>query len=82
MLYTPEICDGVYFVGVKDFNRRIFDALIPLPRGTSYNSYLVTGTEKNALIDTVNILSNSYQIFGVMASGVVGVTVCRKFKYM
>ncbi|MEM2126833.1 MAG: FprA family A-type flavoprotein [Candidatus Bathyarchaeia archaeon] len=54
MLYTPEICDGVYFVGVKDFNRRIFDALIPLPRGTSYNSYLVTGTEKNALIDTVN----------------------------
>ncbi|MEM2996384.1 MAG: FprA family A-type flavoprotein [Candidatus Bathyarchaeia archaeon] len=55
MLYTPEICDGVYFVGVKDFNRRIFDALIPLPRGTSYNSYLVTGTEKNALIDTVNL---------------------------
>ncbi|AIY85666.1 MULTISPECIES: FprA family A-type flavoprotein [unclassified Thermotoga] len=49
-----EICDGVYWVGVKDWNRRIFDALIPLPHGTSYNSYLVKGTEKVALIDTVN----------------------------
>ncbi|MEM3028124.1 MAG: FprA family A-type flavoprotein, partial [Candidatus Bathyarchaeia archaeon] len=29
---------GVYWVGVKDRNRRLFDALIPLPRGTSYNA--------------------------------------------
>ncbi|HSO25899.1 MAG TPA: FprA family A-type flavoprotein, partial [Methanobacteriaceae archaeon] len=33
---------------------QLFDELIPLPQGTSYNSYLVEGTEKNALIDTVD----------------------------
>lgn len=49
-----EISSGVYWVGVKDWNRRIFDALIPLPKGTSYNAYLVLGSESCALIDTVN----------------------------
>jgi len=48
------ISENVFSVGVKDWNRRLFDALIPLPKGTSYNSYLVKGSDKNALIDTVN----------------------------
>jgi flavorubredoxin len=51
---VPEISEGVFWVGTKDFNRRIFDALIPLPQGTSYNAYLVKGKEKTALVDTVN----------------------------
>ena len=51
---VPEISEGVYCVGVKDWNRRLFDALIPLPQGTTYNAYLVKGKEKTALIDTVN----------------------------
>ena len=50
----PEIARNVFWVGVKDWNRRMFDALIPLPQGTSYNAYLVKGEEKTALIDTVN----------------------------
>jgi flavorubredoxin len=41
-------------VGVKHHNRRLFDALIPLPYGTSYNAYLILGSKKTALIDTVN----------------------------
>ncbi|MEM3407122.1 MAG: FprA family A-type flavoprotein, partial [Nitrososphaerota archaeon] len=45
---------NVYWVGVRDWNRRIFDALIPLPNGTSYNAYLIIGKDKKALIDTVN----------------------------
>jgi len=49
-----KLFDGVYWVGVKDWNRRLFDAFIPLPQGTSYNSYLILGNEKKALIDTVN----------------------------
>ena len=53
-LSTPEIKEGVYYVGVRDWNRRLFDALIPLPQGTTYNSYLIKGKEKTALIDTVN----------------------------
>jgi flavorubredoxin len=51
---TPMIKDGVYYVGVRDWNRRLFDALIPLPQGTTYNAYLIKGEDKIALIDTVN----------------------------
>ncbi len=51
---VPEISEGVHWVGVKDWNRRVFDALIPLPQGTTYNAYLVQGEVKTALIDTVN----------------------------
>jgi len=40
-------------VGSIDWDRRLFDKLIPLPQGTSYNSYLIKGSEKTALIDTV-----------------------------
>ncbi len=49
-----EIKRNVYFVGAVDWDRRLFDSLIPLPDGTSYNSYLITGSEKTALIDTVD----------------------------
>jgi flavorubredoxin len=51
---TIKISEGIYWVGAKDWNRRLFDALIPLPRGTTYNSYLIIGENKKALIDTVN----------------------------
>ena len=52
--YLPELAKDVFWVGVKDWNRKIFDSLIPLPQGTTYNSYLVKGKDKLALIDTVN----------------------------
>ncbi len=53
-MVSREIVKGVHWVGAIDFDRRIFDELIPLPDGTSYNSYLVHGSEKTALIDTVD----------------------------
>jgi len=49
-----EIKTNVYWVGAIDRDRRLFDALIPLPDGTSYNAYLVQGSQKVALIDTVD----------------------------
>ncbi|HRU38320.1 MAG TPA: FprA family A-type flavoprotein [Candidatus Goldiibacteriota bacterium] len=49
-----EITKGVYFVGAMHWDRRLFDELIPLPDGTSYNSYIVRGSEKTALIDAVD----------------------------
>jgi len=45
---------GVFSVGAKHWDRRLFDELIPLPAGTTYNAYLVRGSEKTALIDTVD----------------------------
>jgi flavorubredoxin len=48
-----EIKPKIYWVGAVDWDRRLFDALIPLPDGTSYNSYIIQGSEKTVLIDTV-----------------------------
>ena len=49
-----QIKPGIDAVGAIDWDRRLFDSLIPLPDGTSYNSYLIRGSEKTALIDTVD----------------------------
>lgn len=48
-----EIKPGVYAVGSIDWDRQLFDELIPLPDGTTYNAYVVK-SEKTALIDTVD----------------------------
>ena len=48
-----EIKNNVYYCGLNDRDRRIFDELIPLEHGTTYNSYLVKGSEKTAIIDTM-----------------------------
>ena len=48
-----EIKNSVYYCGLNDCERKIFDELIPLEHGTTYNSYLVKGSEKIALIDTM-----------------------------
>ena len=48
------LADNVYAVGVQHWDRRLFDELVPLPHGTSYNSYFVKGSEKTALLDTVD----------------------------
>ncbi len=58
-----EIKPGIYSVGAVDWDRRLFDALIPLPDGTSYNSYLVKGSQKIALIDTVDPVMD-YMLIG------------------
>lgn len=49
-----QIKTDIYSVGAIDWDRRLFDELIPLPDGTSYNAYLIKGNEKTALIDTVD----------------------------
>ena len=48
-----EIKNNIFYCGLNDCDRRIFDELIPLEHGTSYNSYLVKGSEKTAIIDTM-----------------------------
>jgi flavorubredoxin len=49
-----KITNGVFAVGAQDWHRKLFDEIIPLPDGTSYNSYLIQGKDKTALIDTVD----------------------------
>lgn len=52
-LLHNEIVKGVFEVGSKHWDRELFDELIPLPDGTSYNAYLVKAGDKIVLIDTV-----------------------------
>ena len=48
-----KIKDRIYWMGYVDWDTRLFDSLIPLPDGTSYNAFLIEGSEKTVLIDTV-----------------------------
>lgn len=47
-----KISERLYYVGVNDEDKVLFEGLWPLPFGVSYNSYIVSD-EKTALIDTV-----------------------------
>ena len=49
-----QIVPNVFLAGAVDWDRRLFDSLIPLPDGTSYNAYFVRGNRGCALIDTVD----------------------------
>jgi flavorubredoxin len=53
-MQAREIKPNIYWVGAVDWDRRFFEELTPLPDGTSYNSYLIKGSEKTVLIDTVD----------------------------
>lgn len=49
-----NITENIYYVGVNDRNKSLFEGLWPLPNGVSYNSYLIDD-EKVCLIDTVEV---------------------------
>ncbi len=49
-----KIKDRIYWMGSVDWDSRLFDSLIPLPDGTSYNVYLIEGSEKTVLLDAVD----------------------------
>jgi flavorubredoxin len=51
---AKKITDHVEWMGAVDWDRKLFDALIPLPDGTSYNAYLVKGKDKTVLLDAVD----------------------------
>ena len=52
MCDMKQISDKIFYVGVNDDDKVLFEGLWPLPAGVSYNSYIVAD-EKVALIDTV-----------------------------
>ena len=50
---TRKVTDNIYWVGGNDRRLALFENLFPIPRGVSYNSYLIMD-EKTALMDTVD----------------------------
>lgn len=53
-MHKRQIAKNIYWLGAVDWDRRLFDSLIPLPDGTTYNAYLIEGSEKTVLIDAVD----------------------------
>lgn len=53
-----SIADSIYYVGVNDRQKTLFENYIPIPCGVSYNSYLIMD-EKITLIDTVDVTAAS-----------------------
>jgi flavorubredoxin len=64
-----QLRPNIYAVGAIDWDRRLFDELIPLPDGTSYNAYLVKGSEKIALLDTVDPTKTDVLIDNLVKAG-------------
>ncbi len=64
-----QLRPNVYPVGAIDWDRRLFDELIPLPDGTSYNAYLIKGSEKIALLDTVDTTKTEVLIDNLLKVG-------------
>ena len=50
-----QAMDNIYYVGVQDKDLRVFDIIMHSDYGTSYNSYLVRGSEKTALFETCKL---------------------------
>ncbi len=53
-MHPRKIRDGIHGIMTVHWERRLFDSLIPLPDGTSYNAYLVKGRDATALIDSAD----------------------------
>jgi flavorubredoxin len=67
---ASEIRKNIVWVGALDWDRRLFDELIPLPDGTTYNSYVVRGSDKIALIDTVDPTKTGELLENLQEAGV------------
>ncbi len=52
---TSEITERIAYIGVNDRTTVKFEAMWPLPMGVSYNSYLLKGSEKTAIVDGVEV---------------------------
>jgi flavorubredoxin len=65
-----QLIPNIYAVGAIDWDRRLFDELIPLPDGTSYNAYLIKGSEKTALLDTVDPTKTTVLIDNLVKLGI------------
>lgn len=71
------IQNNIYYVGVNDRTKDLFENMWPLPYGISYNSYLLLDKDMVTLIDTVDI--SFFSIFLKKIRGIIG---DRKINYL
>lgn len=64
------ICPNVFEVGASDPDRQMFDAFMPTPMGTTYNSYLIAGDQATCLIDPVDPVKTDVLMANLDEAGV------------
>ena len=69
-MIPQKVTDGIFSYRAIDWDRELFDELVPLPEGTTYNAYLVKGSEKTALIDTIYPPKTAEFIAAIKKSGI------------
>lgn len=67
MQVTRQITNDITYVGVSDRRLSLFENIFPIPRGVSYNSYIIND-EKTALIDAVDYDSSCIFVENVKAA--------------
>ena len=67
MQVTRQITNDITYVGVSDRRLSLFENIFPIPRGVSYNSYIIND-EKTALIDAVDYDSSRVFVENVKAA--------------
>lgn len=67
---TRALKPDIYAVGAIDWDARLFDRLVPLPDGTSYNSYVIRGSEKTVLVDSVDPAKTHVLLANIVDTGV------------
>jgi len=45
--------ENLYWIGVENPELRVFDIIMETKKGTTYNSYLLVGEDKVAVVDNV-----------------------------
>ncbi|MCL2518380.1 MAG: FprA family A-type flavoprotein [Oscillospiraceae bacterium] len=66
-----KLKDNLYWIGVLDSELRVFDIIMQTEFGTTYNSYLMIGSEKTALFETVKL--KFYNEYAAGLSGIVNI---------
>lgn len=74
---TLMLKDNIFYTGVVDHDLRTFDIIMTTEFGTSYNSYVVKGSEKTALIETAKA-----NFFDEYISGVSQLTPISEVDYL
>ena len=77
MYCVRKVTDDLYWVGANDHRLHLFENIHPIPRGVSYNAYLLLD-EQSVLFDTVDwsacrqLLENLDHLLGGQAPGLAG----------
>jgi flavorubredoxin len=69
-MIPQAVTDDIHSYRAIDWDRELFDELVPLPEGTTYNAYLVKGSEKTALVDTIYPPKTAEFIAAIKKSGI------------